>query len=222
MRITASALSISALVAALAALAPSALSAQGISIAPKVGTTGLGGDIVVGLTPKLAIKGGVGFIPVTYEGDFDGNDYTVEPPPLYGTVALDIAVAGPLRIMGGLLYRSEDILFDTEVTGSIEFNGETYTESGVITGAVTSSTVSPFLGLGLGGVIGPGVGLYIDAGVAFTGDPGVELSATGDVTGVPGFQEDLEAERRSIEDDIGEYYRYWPVLNIGLKFGIGN
>lgn len=207
---------------ALALALPRTLEAQGISIAAKAGSTGLGGDVVLGLTEKLAIKGGIGVLPFTYDGDFDGNDYTIEPPPLFGTVALDIALAGPLRIMGGLLYRSDDITFDATVTESFEFNGTTYSETGDLTGAVTSSSVAPFVGIGLGGVIGSGVGLYVDLGVAFTGDPGVEMDVTGPVRDVPGFLDDLEAERRSVEDDIADYYRYWPVLNIGLKFGLGN
>jgi hypothetical protein len=206
----------------LALVLPGTAAAQGLGIALKGGSTGLGGDLVVGLTDKLAIKGGVGFLPFTYEGDFDGNDYTVEPPPLFGTVALDVALAGPLRIMGGLMYRSEDIVFDAQITESFDFDGTTYSETGALEGAVTSSSVAPFVGIGLGGIVGPGLGLYLDLGVAFTGDPGVEVSASGPVTQVPGFQDDLEAERANIEDDIGDYYRYWPVLNIGLKFGLGN
>jgi hypothetical protein len=215
--------SAAAIAAALLVVTPvEPASAQGIGLGARIGSTGVGADLILGLTDKLAIKGGVGFIPLTYEGDFDGNDYTVEPPPVLATAALDVALFGPIRIMGGLLYRSEDILFDAEVSQGLEFNGETYSESGIVTGAVTSSSVAPFVGLGIGGVVGRGVGLYVDAGVAFTGDPGVEVSATGDVTQVPGFTEDLEAERASIEADIADYYRYWPILNIGLRIGFGN
>lgn len=198
------------------------VSAQSLTLAPKLGSTGIGADVALRLTDKLAIKGGIGLIPFTWEGEFEENDFTVEPPPVYVTAALDVALVGKLRAMAGLLYRSDDFRVDAEVTDGLVLNEQEYTQSGVIEGAVTSASFAPFLGLGFGAVVGPGVGLYVDAGVAFIGDPGVELSATGEVTQVPGFLDDLEAEEAILADDIGGYYRYWPILNVGLRIGLGN
>ena len=44
-----------------ALLWPVGVAAQGIAVAPKVGTTGIGADLILSLAPKLALKGGVGF-----------------------------------------------------------------------------------------------------------------------------------------------------------------
>ena len=53
------------LLIALAALitAPAAVAAQGLSLAGRAGTTGLGGEVILSLAPKLALRGGVGAIP---------------------------------------------------------------------------------------------------------------------------------------------------------------
>ena len=213
-----------ALAAALALVAPFAptpVQAQGVSVGVNAGTTGVGGNVVIGLTSKLGIRAGLGVLPFTYDGDLDEATFTIEPPPLFGTAGLDVQLIGPLRVMAGVLYRSEDILFNADFTDGREIGDEFYEESGSLTGALTSASVAPFVGIGFGRVIGSGIGFYTDFGVAFTGDPGVEVSASGPITDVPGFYQDLEQERQTIEDDIGDIYRYWPMLTIGLNIGFG-
>lgn len=201
--------------------APPSIHAQGVSLGVQAGTTGLGGNVVVGLTSKLGIRAGLGVLPVSFEGDLDEATFTIEPPPLFGTAGLDIQLVGPLRVMAGVLYRSEDVLFDAEFTSGREIGDEYYDESGALAGALTSSSVAPYVGIGFGRVIGAGIGFYTDFGVAFTGDPGVEVTASGDITQVPGFYDDLEEERQKIEADLSDVYRYWPMLSIGINIGFG-
>ena len=52
----------------------------------------------------------------------------------------------------------------------------------------------------------------MDLGVAFTDSPDVSLSATGMAAGLP---EDIEIERRKIEDDL-DFIRIYPVFSLGL------
>ena len=49
------------------------------------------------------------------------------------------------------------------------------------------------------------------------------LEATGDATIITSseFQEDLRKQETSIEDDLGSYIKVWPILNIGLRIGVG-
>jgi len=84
-----------------------------------------------------------------------------------------------------------------------------------------NSTTAPFLALGLGGTVGGGFGLFLDAGVAFTGDP----SVTGELTGaldaaVP--DSEFQAELDDINDEIPSWAQYWPFLQFGFKIGLGN
>lgn len=202
-------------------LVPGTLQAQGVSLGVRAGSTGVGGDVFVGLTSKLGLRAGLGVLPFKLEQDLDGDLYSIEPPPLFGMAALDVNLFGPVRVMGGLLYRSDDITFGADFTGGRDIGGTYYEETGRLDGALTSASVAPFVGLGLGRVIGSGIGFYIDLGVAFTGDPGLDLTASGPITSLPGFNEDFEAERLSLETDVKDVYRYWPMLNLGLSIGFG-
>ncbi len=204
-------------------LAPTNAAAQGISIAPKIGSGGLGADLALGLTNRLAVRGGVGFIPLEFEDlELDDNEYDLTTPDFFATVGLDLKVVGPLRLMGGLLFRSGDFEYSTDVEGSIEIGDQTYTESGTLFGQWENSSTAPFIGIGLGHVAGGSFGLFLDAGVAFTGDPTVTAEVSGDLASAPGIQAEVEKERQRIQDDIPEYAKYWPFVQIGFKIGIGN
>ncbi len=208
------------ILATLLGLAPSALAAQGVAIAPKVGSTGVGGDLILSLAPKLALKGGVGFSLVEFDLDLDNQRYRVEPPPVFVTAAIDIRVTGPLRIMAGLLHRTDDVRFGGDLTGAVEIGDESFNAPGRLEGALLSTATAPFLGLGLGSLGRGGMGLYLDLAVAFTGDPDVELTGSGAITAEPNFDVELEKERLSILGEIDEYYRYWPILNLGFRISL--
>jgi hypothetical protein len=49
----------------------------------------------------------------------------------------------------------------------------------------------------------------------------VTLEAKGPLASVPGVQQDLDLEAQNIEDDAGQYLKYWPILNLGVKIPIG-
>lgn len=212
------------ILAVIAALvfAPAPSSAQGIGIAAKIGTTGVGADAALGLTPRLVLRGGLGFVPVEYEGNYDGNDYTVELPPLFGTAGVDFYLLGPFRVMGGVLYRSDDVRMVADAAGSIEIGNETYTETGLLIGEWRSRQVAPYAGVGVGKHVGSGMGLFLDLAVAFIGEPDIDLRAEGNLASVPGIQADLATEATQIEDDFGRYVSYWPIVQFGVRFGLGN
>lgn len=203
------------------ALTPTSASAQ-IAILPKIGSGGLGGDVAIGLTDRLAIRGGIGFIPVELEDiELEDNEFDFSFPDFLATVGVDLKVAGPLRIMGGFLYRSGDYEYSTEVEGSIEINDVEYFETGVFSGQIENSDLAPFLGIGLGGTTGSGFGLFLDAGVAFTGAPEVTGELSGNLAAVVPAAE-LEAELQAINDDVPSYTEYYPFVQIGFKIGLGN
>ena len=47
----------------------------------------------------------------------------------------------------------------------------------------------------------------------------LDLVATGNATTLPGFTEDLEAERLEIEEDLGKYFKFYPVISLGIAIG---
>ncbi len=107
----------------------------------------------------------------------------------------------------------------------MDIGGQTYTASEVskLTGTVDSKDQAPYVLIGFGKHTSTGFGLFLDLGAAFIGDPAIHLDATGDptVVGSAEFQDRLRQEERNVQDDIGSYLKVWPILNLGLRLGIG-
>jgi hypothetical protein len=101
--------------AALLTLAlPAAASAQ-LSVGARAGTVGLGGEVSYGLTRLLAIRGGIGFVPYTYQDEFEQVDYEIAFPDRIWNVGVDLyPTGGGLRISAGLLHRPA---FELDATG---------------------------------------------------------------------------------------------------------
>lgn len=208
-----------------AGLVAAPLSAQGFGISPRASTTGVGADAAISLVPRINLRAGVGIIPIEPSFTLSDIDYTISFPTPQVLAMLDLFLAGSFRLSGGLLAKTEDIGIDGELTDEEEvlIGDRTYTgiEVGALTGAVDTNDMAPYVGLGFGNHAARGVGLVIDLGVALQGEPAVDLAADGPISGDPAFQQDLERERTRAEDDLGNFFRAYPVVSLGLKFGVG-
>ena len=51
----------------------------------------------------------------------------------------------------------------------------------------------------------------------------MSLDATGNSTliGTSEFQAELRKQEINIENDLGSYIKVWPIINIGLRIGVG-
>lgn len=205
-------------------VAPARASAQ-VSILPKIGSGGLGGDVAIALTDRLGVRAGLGFVPLEFEDvEIDDLEYTLTTPDFFVTAGVDLTLVGPLRLSGGVLFRSGDFEYESAFENeNVEIGDATYDNvSGRLFGAWESRTTSPFIALGLGGTTGAGVGLFLDVGVAFAGDPEITAAVDGDIASIPDIQVEVERERQNINRDIPKYAELWPFLQLGVKIGLGN
>lgn len=204
---------------------PATLSGQEFGVAPRIGTVGVGADVALSVHPRVNVRGGVGFVPVEPEATFSDIDFTLRFPSPQFTGMLDVypSATSGFRLSGGVLARSDDIEADGVFSGTVTVGNATYTDEEVATleGTVETRSAAPYLGVGWGNHARTGIALVFDVGVAFQGEPTVGLTAEGAVEQDPDFQENLERERQQIEDDLGTYFELYPVLSIGLKFGLG-
>lgn len=198
--------------------------AQGIGFGARAGTMGAGGEAAIGLTERLVIRGGVGFIPLEPSATFDDIDVTLELPRTWYNAGIDLYLNGAMRLGGGMLFKPDD----PEILGTFnqpqDVGGTTFTpaEIGTLTGVIDSSDSVPYVLLGFGRHTAPGFGLFIDLGVAFLGDPDVRLdSEGGTLSDDPTMQDALTREAQDFEDDMRAYLRFWPILNLGLRIGLG-
>ena len=225
--------SLFALTAATLLALPAALSAQGFGIAARAGTLGVGAEAAVGLTDAFVIRGGIGLLPVELKNPSFWEpgadvDATLKLPKTWYNIGADLYVGGGFRIGGGMLFKPDDPSLIGELTGtaSIDIGGTTYTATDVaeVKGTLKSKKSAPYVLIGFGKHTKTGIGLFLDLGVAMLGDPEVSLEATkGNPTVINSatFQTRLRQEEQTIEDDFGSYLKLWPILNIGIKLGVG-
>lgn len=206
---------------------PSAVLAQGIGVAGRAGTVGIGAEGALGLNDALVIRGGVGLMPFEVDATIDDIDVTLTLPETWYNIGIDLYPGGgSFRIGGGLLFKPDDPTVVGTITGSttVEIGDQTYTATDVsqLNGTLDSSDSAPYVLIGFGKHTSPGLGLFLDLGVAFLGEPTVSLSASGNsvVVNSPEFQNELRKQEQNFEDDAGSYLKLWPFLSIGLRLGI--
>jgi hypothetical protein len=83
-------------------------------------------------------------------------------------------------------------------------------------GEVDFRPVAPYIGIGWGNALGKEErwGILTDLGIAFTGLPDIELSATGPD---PTIQAEIAKEERDIQDEL-DAFKFYPVLSISLFY----
>jgi hypothetical protein len=207
------------LATALCVALPTTLSAQGVGVGVRAGTAGVGVDVGVTVLPPLTLRAGLGSFPYHYETTVDGIEYRVGSPGVHAMVGADLNLLGPLRLTGGLLYRSEPFEGRARVEAGTEVGDYTVPEDGTIDATLGLRRVSPFLGIGFGRLTA-GFGLYADLAVAHSGDPDLRMRGSANLESTPGFQENLERERQRALDELPSPVLY-PLLQVGVRFGVG-
>lgn len=203
----------------------------GFGLGVRAGTVGIGPEASVRFGP-LGVRGGYGLLPLKLDAtrfyDIDGVvTAELKLPRNWYTIGADLHLGGFMRLGGGLLYKPDDVVAEValESDASVRLGNERYGGDAVtgFTGRHVSSSTAPFAVIGFGANAPGGFGVSVDLGVAFLGDAAVGLEATGaaDVIGTTAFRANLEAEEDRIADEAATYLKYWPVLNVSLRFGFG-
>jgi len=213
-----------AMAVALGGVLPQAVEAQAIGIGGRAGTLGLGGEVAVELVDRIVLRGGVGFVPIEPEATLDDIDVTLTFPDWYN-VGVDLYLNGAMRLGGGILFKSDDPTLVGTFNGPQDIGGQTYTaaEIGTLRGVFDSSDQVPYVLLGFGKHTSPGFGLFLDLGVGFLGEPDIRLDADGgtlDPDTNATFRQALDTEASDFEDEAGTYLKLWPILSLGVRFGL--
>ena len=203
---------------------PGSLRGQGFAVGAMVGTTGLGGTVALGVTPRMNVRGTFGFVPWEPEMTVEGVDFVAELPS-FARVTADLYAVGVLHLSGGALVLTRGGEADVNGTfeGTIDVDGTEYSaaEVGSLVGTFGLRQIMPYAGLGFGNPVGRRVSFGLDLGVGLGRVPVVDLSATGPVADDPAFRDDLENHLSEYEDDIPQILRFYPVVSLSLSFGLG-
>lgn len=90
-------------------------------------------------------------------------------------------------------------------------------EVGTLQSVASFDGVSPYVGAGFDFEVLNRLGLSLDFGVLWQGDPIVTLTADGLLGSDPGFLADLEAERQQLEKEVEDLKAY-PVVSVSFNF----
>ncbi len=213
--------------AAFVILTPVPAQAQGFAISGHIGSTGLGGGVIIGVAPELNLRGMVGLIPGDPAIEVADIDWALDLPTFTLLLADFYPMSGFHLSAGGLIISEGG---DLSVTGtfvdrSVEFNGNSYTGSAgdELDSQFLLKTFQPYAGIGFGNGIGKLVGMNLDVGVGFGEKPSVAVTPRGPLADDPvdgtQYRADVAAEVGDIEEAMPEYFRFYPVVVLSVSVG---
>ena len=210
------------------ALLPGIAAAQsGIGVAAKAGSIGVGLEAALGLGSSFALRGGAALMPASFDRTYSDIEYDFELPDSYMNIGLDFYPGGgPFRVSGGVLIKPDEPTIRGSFTEPQDIGGRSYTpeQIGSIVGEIDSGNTAPFVTVGLGRHTTTGFGLFLDVGLAFLKDPTLSIRQEGgSLTAAQRaeFNQRLEAERQDIEDELGGWQKFYPIVQAGVKLGLG-
>ncbi len=191
----------------------------------KAGTLGLGLEATWRPIPWLDVR--AGFNKYDYEDNRAdaGIAYTstLQLDTYYGTVNFLFPVS-PLRVTVGAYSNGNEFQMASTAAADYDIGNDNFlaSEVGTLRSTTYFESVAPYLGVGFDFSIVGKVGLSLDLGVLWQGDPSVSLTADGTLANDPGplgdiFRAELAAEALQLEAEFEDYKAY-PVISLGINF----
>ncbi len=200
--------------------AGSATAGDNLWLGLKAGTLGLGVEATWRPIPWFDLRGGFN----SYDYDDDraragiGYDSTLQLETYYATANFLFPVS-PMRISVGAFSNGNEFQTVSMTQASFDVGNGTFTPAdvGSLQSTISFDDVAPYLGVGFDFSIVGKVGLSLDLGVLWQGEPIVTLTSDGLLAAVPSFMAELEAERQQLESEYEDYKAY-PVVSLGINF----
>ena len=198
----------------------SALADGNLWMGVRAGTVGLGIEGMWKPLPWVDFRAGLNRFDysdtgaqagINYDGEFRLDSY-------YGTANLRFPLS-PLRLSVGAFVNNNEIELVSQDSQAFVVGGTTFTAAdvGTLRSVTSFDSPSPYVGVGFDFDVFDKVGITLDFGVLWQGEPSVSMDADGLLASDPTFLSALEAERQELEAEI-EDYKAWPVLSIGFNY----
>ncbi|MEM7431850.1 MAG: hypothetical protein AAF351_07910 [Pseudomonadota bacterium] len=186
----------------------------------KAGTLGLGLEASWQPLPYLELRLGATQYDFDDDGSQAGIDYdaTLALEQYYATANFRFPLS-PMRVTAGLYSNGNELQMVNNDLQDVEVGGVVYPGAGVgvLDSTASFDSTAPYLGIGFDFTLFDKVGMNLDFGVLWQGDPGVSLTASGPLAQDAGFQAALENERRELEDEVSDF-KAWPVVQLGVVY----
>ena len=212
----------------MASLSVALLFAQPAAVSLKVGTLGVGADIVIPYKPDVSFRLNANGFSYNDTRTIDQIDYdsTLSLKSL-GVLADYYPQQSGFRLSGGLYLNGNQ--FEGSVTPNasqtLQIGNDTYTanEIGRLDTAIEpSQTISPYIGFGWESKKSPGEwGFVFDLGVIYQGSPKIDATATVNPSVPQPIKDEIDAnieiERQNIANEVKDY-KWYPVIMIGFNY----
>ena len=186
----------------------------------KAGTLGIGLEASWRAVPWLDVRAGANQYDYDDSGSQAGINYdaTLALETFYATANFRFPLS-PFRMTVGAYSNGNEIELVSQPMGSYEIGGIPYspTEVGTLRSSSTFENFAPYLGAGFDFTLSGRLGLALDFGVLWQGDPIVTLTSDGSLANDPDFLLALDAERQQLESEVEDFKAY-PVVSIGFNF----
>ena len=196
----------------------------------EVGTTGYGGALLWTANPYVGLALGYNGGDISWSDDLsiDGTKYDMDMDNSLAYLNAEIRPWGTstnrwalgLYVAAGVGYvDSEYDLKKRSSDGTIKVNGNNYNFNGEVSGKMGyENNIAPYVGLGLAPKINQNWGVFGEVGAYYTGNPSVNLTATGlqEVGGSTSGQTAADNEARKIAND--DKYEWMPVAKLGVSY----
>ena len=186
----------------------------------RAGTLGLGVEATWRPIDWLDLRAGVNLYDLQDSGAQAGINYDadlqLETYYLTGNFRFPLS---PFRLTVGAYSNSNQVTMVSRDSSTFEIGDTTYTSAdvGSLSSSTTFSSTSPYAGIGFDFELFRKLGMNLDIGVLWQGEPQVSLEADGLLADDPTFLAQLEAERLQLVDEMDNFKAY-PVISLGLNF----
>lgn len=203
--------------------------ADGFALGAHAGLLGGGFDGFYRLTDTLVLRGSYNQLGLKYSTSEDELDYDAKFKFDNALLGLDwYPFSGSFRLSAAYTMNKNNLTLTAKPnsSGTFELDGTTYlaSELGNMRVKLDYPSSAPYLGFGWGNPVyaGKGLGMTFDIGVVMTGsaDVGLNINCGPAIAGTPRCDQlkaSAEAERKTVEDDIGDL-KLWPLVQLGLTY----
>ncbi len=186
----------------------------------KAGTLGFGLEAAWKPIPWFDVRLGANQFTYDDTGSQAGVNYDaeLELDTFYATANFRFPLS-PMRFTAGLYSNGNELLLTSQEAPTIQIGDTVYPGDavGTIRSVTSFSSTAPYAGVGFDFELLDKVGLNLDFGVLWQGDPEVTAAADGILGTDPLFLAELEQERQELEAEM-EDYKAWPVVSIGFTY----
>lgn len=194
-----------------------------ISVGVSGGSLGIGPEVGYRVSPAIGLRASASFLGVSHNVDVDDINYDGDLKlRSYGANADVYPFRSAFRLSAGFRINHNRVDLVATPSNAVSIGGTTYTpeEIGTLEGKVRARKFSPTFTLGVAKNRSRGLSWSLDAGVMLHGTPHTyDLTATGELSSNPFFQQDLVREQANIEDEVSKY-KVYPIaqLSVGYAF----